>query len=203
MKKSEKTVQQILESAVDVIAEKGYTAAKTQEIAERAGVSEATVFKYFKSKKGILDGIAQHAVKLFGRAIALNPIKQILVSNRDEPFDRVLDIVIEDRLQLIQKQYPLIAVIVIEAQYHQEFLDTIVSEIFNPLSEIFETYYNYQVSLGRVREVDSPRVLFRTIVINMMAPVFQRVIMDQPIEIEAIRAEYETIKTILKYGVIK
>ncbi|MDK2866682.1 MAG: hypothetical protein PWP51_1940 [Clostridiales bacterium] len=203
MNKREKTMQQILESAVDVIAEKGYNAAKTQEIAERAGVSEATVFKYFKSKNGILDGIAVHAVKLFGRAVALAPIKELLETGRDEPVDRVIDFVIEDRLKFVQKQHPLIAVMVNEAQYHQAFRDTIVTEIFNPMCESFETYYQYQVSLGNVREVESPRILFRTIVVNMMAPIFQRVIMDQPIEMDALRAEYETIKDILKHGVIK
>ncbi|MBS7527699.1 TetR/AcrR family transcriptional regulator [Fusibacter paucivorans] len=203
MKKREITTQQILESAVDVIAEKGYNAAKTQEIAERAGVSEATVFKYFKSKKGILDGIAVHAVKLFGRAVALTPIKELLETKRDVPVDQVIDFVIEDRLKFIQKQYPLIAVMVNEAQYHQAFRDTIVAEIFNPMCEAFEAYYQYQASLGNVREVESPRILFRTIVVNMMAPIFQRVIMEQPIEMDALRGEYETIKDILKHGVIK
>ena len=79
MGKRDETQQRIIGSAIKIIAEKGYSAAKTQEIAHMAGTSEATVFKYFKSKSGILEMIINHAIKLLGKEIALNPIAKILI----------------------------------------------------------------------------------------------------------------------------
>jgi AcrR family transcriptional regulator len=49
--KSEKTVESLLANARAVFADKGFERATTLEIAQRAGVSEATVFTYFGSKR--------------------------------------------------------------------------------------------------------------------------------------------------------
>ncbi|MDR5739811.1 MULTISPECIES: TetR/AcrR family transcriptional regulator [unclassified Caballeronia] len=49
--KSQQRVREILQAGRDVFAEKGYDAATTAEIAQRAGISEATVFSYFSGKR--------------------------------------------------------------------------------------------------------------------------------------------------------
>ncbi len=49
--KSQQRVKDILQAGRDVFAEKGYERATTAEIAQRLGVSEATVFSYFRGKR--------------------------------------------------------------------------------------------------------------------------------------------------------
>lgn len=49
--KSEQRVRDILRISRDVFAERGYERATTTEIAQRLGVSEATVFTYFRGKR--------------------------------------------------------------------------------------------------------------------------------------------------------
>lgn len=49
--KSEQRVRDILRAARAVLAEKGYERATTVEIAQRLGISEATVFTYFRGKR--------------------------------------------------------------------------------------------------------------------------------------------------------
>jgi len=44
--------QDILDAAHAVFEERGYEAAAVSEIADRAGVVEGTVYKYFESKRG-------------------------------------------------------------------------------------------------------------------------------------------------------
>ncbi|HRP69000.1 MAG TPA: TetR/AcrR family transcriptional regulator [Turneriella sp.] len=46
--------RRILEAAVDEFAERGYSATSTFSIAQRAKVSEALIFKYFKTKAALL-----------------------------------------------------------------------------------------------------------------------------------------------------
>lgn len=55
MKKNDSilTQEHILRVADEVFSEKGYYDTKTKEIAERVGVSEALIFKYFKNKDGL------------------------------------------------------------------------------------------------------------------------------------------------------
>ncbi|RQS61211.1 TetR/AcrR family transcriptional regulator [Burkholderia sp. Bp8963] len=50
-RKSQQRVQDILRVGREVFAEKGYEHATTAEIAQRVGVSEATVFSYFRGKR--------------------------------------------------------------------------------------------------------------------------------------------------------
>jgi AcrR family transcriptional regulator len=50
-RKSQQRVKDILRAGRDVFAEKGYERATTAEIAQRIGVSEATVFSYFRGKR--------------------------------------------------------------------------------------------------------------------------------------------------------
>jgi AcrR family transcriptional regulator len=50
-RKSQQRVKDILQAGRDVFSEKGYERATTAEIAQRVGVSEATVFSYFRGKR--------------------------------------------------------------------------------------------------------------------------------------------------------
>jgi AcrR family transcriptional regulator len=50
-RKSQQRVKDILQAGRDVFSEKGYERATTAEIAQRLGVSEATVFSYFRGKR--------------------------------------------------------------------------------------------------------------------------------------------------------
>ncbi|MHB8066249.1 MAG: TetR/AcrR family transcriptional regulator, partial [Ruminiclostridium sp.] len=46
--------KRILEAAIQISNEKGFSSATTSEIAKRAGVAEGTIFRYFKTKHDIL-----------------------------------------------------------------------------------------------------------------------------------------------------
>ncbi|MFO1446270.1 TetR/AcrR family transcriptional regulator [Bacillus sp. Bva_UNVM-123] len=54
---AKKTSDRIIEAALQLISEKGYTAATTKAIAELAGVNEVTIFRHFGCKHEILKAI--------------------------------------------------------------------------------------------------------------------------------------------------
>lgn len=53
------TAERIIDAALQLISEKGYTAATTKAIAELAGVNEVTIFRHFGNKRGILKAIIE------------------------------------------------------------------------------------------------------------------------------------------------
>ncbi|HEX5686055.1 MAG TPA: helix-turn-helix domain-containing protein, partial [Ideonella sp.] len=55
--KSEQRIRDILRVGREVFAEKGYERATTTEIAQRLGVSEATVFTYFHGKRELCERV--------------------------------------------------------------------------------------------------------------------------------------------------
>lgn len=82
--------KKIMQAAVDLISTKGYNGTSTLQIAEHAGLSQATLFKYFKTKEDLLTAILHPVVPgLFGRffeeLLALNTTEEkvhYLVHNR-------------------------------------------------------------------------------------------------------------------------
>ena len=59
--------KKIMRSAVDLMSTKGYNGTSTLHIAEHAGLSQATLFKYFKTKVDLLTAILYPVVPgLFG-----------------------------------------------------------------------------------------------------------------------------------------
>jgi len=51
--------QEILDAALSVFAEKGFAAARMDEIATRAGVSKGTIYLYFESKEAVFRALVQ------------------------------------------------------------------------------------------------------------------------------------------------
>ncbi len=53
------TAEKIIDAALQLVSEKGYTAATTKAIADLAGVNEVTIFRHFGNKRGILKAIIE------------------------------------------------------------------------------------------------------------------------------------------------
>jgi len=56
---------QLLDIAIDVVAERGLGAARHAEIAERAGVAVSTVFSYFETREILIDSVLDAVANLF------------------------------------------------------------------------------------------------------------------------------------------
>lgn len=53
---------EILEAALSVFAEKGFAAARMDDIAHRAGVTKGTIYLYFRSKEDVFKSLARELV---------------------------------------------------------------------------------------------------------------------------------------------
>jgi AcrR family transcriptional regulator len=59
---------QILDAALEVIIERGYTGATTREIALKAGINEVTLFRRFGSKAKLMEAVVEQRAKGFDAA---------------------------------------------------------------------------------------------------------------------------------------
>lgn len=58
-RRKEARPQEILDAAMAVFAEKGYAAARLEDIARRAGVAKGTIYLYFESKEAVFKGLVK------------------------------------------------------------------------------------------------------------------------------------------------
>lgn len=61
-RRAEDRPREICDAALEVFAEKGFAAAKLDEIARRAGVSKGTLYLYFKDKEDLFRAVVRSAI---------------------------------------------------------------------------------------------------------------------------------------------
>ncbi|MCS6759149.1 MAG: TetR/AcrR family transcriptional regulator [Candidatus Devosia euplotis] len=61
-RRAEARPDEVLDAALVVFVEKGFAAAKVEEVARQAGVSKGLVYLYFPSKEALLEGIVRRAL---------------------------------------------------------------------------------------------------------------------------------------------
>jgi len=82
--------QRIIDVATELFANHGFNATSTAMIARKAGVSDALIFRHFKSKKGLLDEIISQAEAkaglLFINAVTEKDPKKAITIAIEKPF---------------------------------------------------------------------------------------------------------------------
>jgi AcrR family transcriptional regulator len=61
-RRADERPREICAAALEVFAEKGFAAARLEEIARRAGVSKGTLYLYFKDKEDLFRAVVQSAI---------------------------------------------------------------------------------------------------------------------------------------------
>ncbi|WP_156290339.1 TetR/AcrR family transcriptional regulator [Oceanobacillus salinisoli] len=162
----------ILDAAVELFAEKGFAATSTNEIAKKAEVAEGTIFKHFKSKKGLLLSVlSPMMVKLIAPMIK-NDMNKVL--DRDfETFQDFIRGMIENRKEFIKKNLPLLRILVQEIPFHPElkerFIEHIGKEIFDKFRQIVDHYQ----AKGQIIEAD-PNTIIRMVAGAILSYILAR-----------------------------
>jgi TetR/AcrR family transcriptional regulator len=66
---------EILSCALSLFSKRGYDAVGIQEIVERAGVTKPTLYYYFKSKKGLFEGLLEYYYGSFLESLEAVPVR--------------------------------------------------------------------------------------------------------------------------------
>lgn len=126
-----------LEATIILFGKKGYNGTSTLEIAKAAGVSQATVFKYFKTKEDLLSSIIAPIIpKLFSSF--LGRVKNI------NTLEEVIHYIVRDRFRFMKENKEIIKIIFSEVLTNEQLKQKIiigVEEVFKErkLDEFFNS----------------------------------------------------------------
>ena len=192
--------KKILEAACNIFAEKGYSAATTNEIAKQAGVAEGTIFRYFKTKKHILHGLLIQLVGLLADKIAIPPIEKIIANRAGKDEKQILKEIIKDRMALVNKNFPLFKVVISEALYHEDIRNIILDKIVERILPMFNEIFQEMVAEGRCRNLP-PIVVLRTIVGNILVFIAYRNILAEKLPVGNLESDMDMMLDILFNGI--
>ena len=134
----------IIRAAVEIFAEKGYSATSTSEIARKAEVAEGTIFRYYKTKKDLLLSISASLMSKLMASLVLHDFNK-LFEYPYERFEDFLRAVIMDRREFALKHLPLIKVLLQEVPFHPELREHFARALAIPtLERVVEVVERFQ-----------------------------------------------------------
>ncbi|MDQ6421796.1 helix-turn-helix domain-containing protein [Paenibacillus sp. LHD-117] len=160
-KKTEKQAR-ILEAAIEIFAEKGYAAASTSEIAQKAGVAEGTIFRHYKTKKDLLLSIAGPIAVKIAAPFLLRDFAKML----ELPYERVDDFfrsVAKDRFQFARQHMKLIRIFVHEVPFQPELLQQVKELFENHVFRRMEKVIIHFQAQGQLIEAPPWRIMRSTV----------------------------------------
>ena len=144
----------ILDAALKLFAEKGFSGARTKEIARLAGISETLIFQHFKTKEDIYHSAIQH---LFGSyTMSRSLIKEkmekaddqgvfstfatvVIKSNREDP--KILRLALYNALET--------------GRWHEDMDQSAFSEEDIPMRDLLRNYIQQNINNGKYRDVNA------------------------------------------------
>lgn len=133
----------IVKAAIEVFSEKGFAAASTSEIAQKAGVAEGTIFRHYKTKKDLLLSIVAPTMTKLVAPYVIRDINKVLDVSypRFEDFVRAM---IENRREFLRKHLPILKILVQEIPFHPElkeqFMKNVATHVFERIKKSIEHY---------------------------------------------------------------
>lgn len=185
---------EILDAAMAVFAEKGFAAARLDEIAARAGVSKGALYLYFETKEELFRGVVE-------QAIAPNILTiRAMIAAHPGPFPDLLRL-FPGRLVLVADTLPIggvVKMVIGEARNFPEiarvYHDALVAEALGALTDAVAAAQ----ARGEVRAGD-PRAYALQIVAPMMVGILWREtfvpVGAQPFDLPALLAQH--VETLL------
>ncbi|MBN1976983.1 MAG: TetR/AcrR family transcriptional regulator [Anaerolineae bacterium] len=149
---------QILDAAAEVFAEKGFARATTKEIADRADISEGTIYNYFQAKEDLLIDIVGRLAESQSLALVIKPdmIEQVLAVPPRDFLNAMFHM--RHAFVLENNHLPMLQAVTAEVLVNQEFAARYYRELLEPAMGVLAQHLQARIARGEVRPVDAPLV---------------------------------------------
>lgn len=163
----------IVEAAIELIAEKGYHATSTSEIAKRAGVAEGTIFRHYKTKKDLLVSIVIPGLTQISAPYYANQFVEEVFEPSYERFEDMLYNFIKNRLAFAQANLPIIKILFQELAFHPEIQTAIQTIFTQKIYPAINRILDYFKSKGQIQNIPNESIV-RMIIPTILGLVLSR-----------------------------
>lgn len=166
--------EQILTSAIQVFARKGFSRATNKDIAHEAGITPGLIYHYFESKEALLNAIVEHYSPL-------NALRALPADVFELPPEAFLHTVLPQILQVVESDtfVQLIRIFLPEILYNPE-IAPVSRHIFQQVTAFLDRYFNQRIARGELRSIDATRVS-QTVIATVIGFVLRRQILRDPL----------------------
>jgi TetR/AcrR family transcriptional regulator len=172
--------QELLDAALEVFVEKGFAAARTDDVAQRAGVSKGTLYLYYPSKTDLLKAVI--TAKLRGE---IERGRQIVLAHRGSATSLMRDFVAPWWQQLYASPASgVFKIMVAEARNFPEVADFYAREVMQPGEEVLTQVVQIGIDSGEfaVALADVKHTVYSLLLPVVMACIHKHSLGACPIE---------------------
>lgn len=127
--------KQVLKAAINLFSKQGYDGTSTAQIAEASGMSQATIFKYYKSKEDllliILEPLIDHLLPTYGKKFAQK------LSEQDKNLTNLIHFIVQDRFHFLVQNKDAVMILISQLLINQQIKDRTLQKIAE-VKDIFE-----------------------------------------------------------------
>ena len=187
-----------IEAAIKLFAKQGYNGTSTLQIAKEAGVSQATVFKYFKTKEDLLYSITLPVLpKLYlvflGRVQNANSIQELI------------RYIVRDRFEFLEENSNTVKIIYSEILTNENLKKQVIEstlEIFDEF-DIKKILHNYKKINPEINENLTTAEIIRSFAGPIITYVAQRFVLFENVPCETQEHDLQFIENQIYRNIIK
>lgn len=137
--------QKVLISSIQLFSKYGFNGVSTADIAKNANVSEATIFKYFKNKRGLLISIitpiVEHCIPSYEGVFA-----DQIEKNGNTDLKTLVHFTIDNRIQFLKQNKEIICIflsqLIIDEKIRNDLMSSLQANHSENAAKIFEAFNN-------------------------------------------------------------
>ena len=189
------TKLKLLEATLELISEKGYLGATTREIAQRAGVSELTLFRKFEKKEKLFEEVLK--TQTF-----LPLLRETVVEVEDLGPADALEMIGIRYLQTLKERKMFVKIVLSELNTYPEKVRNIQMQFVREMEGTLQGYLEELQKSGKLRAV-SLEAAARTF-LRMLFSFFilEEIIKDQNISGKTLKKTVREVVDIFMYGTV-
>lgn len=156
-----------MDAAIKLFYQKGYNGASTSEIAKEAGIAEGTIFRYFKTKKEILNQVLIKLIENLSQSLITDRMDMILKENKDQSTRDILKIILSDRVVMIDENWETIKIIITEMQFHKDIKEAFFKNVVSRVDKLLDKQIESGIEKGNIKNIN--KVLIKQVVVGIFA----------------------------------
>ncbi|MFA6941572.1 MAG: TetR/AcrR family transcriptional regulator [Clostridiaceae bacterium] len=163
----ENTEDKIMDAAIKLFYQKGYNGASTSEIAKEAGIAEGTIFRYFKTKKEILNQVLIKLIENLSQSLITDRMDMILKENKGQSTRDILKIILSDRVVMIDENWETIKIIITEMQFHEDIKEAFFKNVVSRINKLLDKLIESGIEKGSIKKIN--KVLIKQVIVGNFA----------------------------------
>lgn len=175
----------IIDSAIELFAAKGFNGVATADIAKDAGMSEAMVFKLFKSKKGLLHAVLEEIVGKRLPAIFYYKFTEQDIAEMGKGNIESLKSFIKSKFINVHEHVKYLKILFMEMQYHEDIRTAYIEGTAPRLVETMSGLFDLWKQAGIVRKDLDSRTAIRSLAGMMNFAILDKNIIKRDMDLEA------------------